>query len=207
MLDINNFKGMLISGANEVIEKESELTEIDSKFGDADHGITMKKVMVSIKNSLDELDDSKDIKGMLDDTSFAVMMINGGSAVPLWSTFFEGMSSASPNKKEVSSSELKTIFRSGYDTLYDLSKANTGDKTLMDALLPAVEGIENSNEDIKEIMENGAISAHKGAMDTKDYIAKFGRAKSYKEKTIGTPDAGAMGMKYFFEGMSKYFSN
>ncbi len=206
MLNINDFKNMILSGADEVISKENELTQIDSKFGDADHGITMKKVMESIKNSLSSLDDSKDIKSMLDDTSFAVMMINGGSAVPLWSTLFEGMSASAPSKKDVSSDELKVIFRGGYDTLFELSKAKTGDKTLMDALLPAVEGIENSNDDIKEIMDNGAICANKGAMDTKDYIAKFGRAKSYKEQTIGTPDAGAMGMKYFFEGMSKYFS-
>ncbi len=206
MLNIIDFKNMILLGADEVISKEAELTDIDSKFGDADHGITMKKVMESIKNSLTALDDSKDIKSMLDDTSFAVMTINGGSAVPLWSTLFEGMSATAPSEKDISAQELKKTFRGGYETLFELSKAKTGDKTLMDALLPAIEGIENSNDDIKEIMENGAICAHKGAMDTKDYIAKFGRAKSYKEQTIGTPDAGAMGMKYFFEGMAKYFN-
>ncbi len=206
MLNVNDFKSMLILGAKEVIKNETELTEIDSKFGDADHGLTMTKIMSKVIETLNELEDTIDVQAMLDDTSIAIMFINGGSAVPLWSTLFEGMSLDAPCEMEIYPSELKEVFRKGYENLFEISKAKTGDKTLMDALFPAVEAIENSSDDVKEMITNAAISAHKGAMDTKDYIAKFGRAKSYKEKTLGTPDAGAMGMKYFFEGMAQFFN-
>ena len=74
----------IISACENVIAAEPELTEIDSKFGDADHGLTMHKIAAAIKNSVTE--SAGDIKEMLDDAAMAVMGLNGGSAVPLWNS-------------------------------------------------------------------------------------------------------------------------
>ncbi|WP_317855895.1 dihydroxyacetone kinase subunit L [Chakrabartyella piscis] len=203
MLNIKEFMTMIVSAADEIIAAEVELTDIDSKFGDADHGLTMKKVMNRIKSDMGEPNDTQTFKAFLDDVSMSVMMINGGSAVPLWSTLFDGMSVGAPDKTDVDAAEFKEIFKQGYETLAELSKAKVGDKTMMDTLIPAVEAIQNAEGDIKEILEAGTKGAEAGAENSKNFVSKFGRAKSYKEQTIGTPDAGAVSMKYFFVGLNK----
>lgn len=72
-----------------VSEAEDILTEIDSKFGDADHGLTMTKIAKAISQAVAEADGG--IQSMLDAAAMAVMMLNGGSAVPLWNTWLDGM--------------------------------------------------------------------------------------------------------------------
>lgn len=203
MLNIKKFMEMIVSAADEIIGAENELTDIDSKFGDADHGITMTKVMKRIKDDMGEPNETQTFKAFLDDVSMSVMMINGGSAVPLWSTLFDGMSVGAPDQTDVNTEEFKAIFQEGLATLAELSKAKVGDKTMMDTLIPAVEAIQNAEGEIEEILSAGVKAAVEGAENSKKFVSKFGRAKSYKEQTIGTPDAGAVSMKYFFVGLEK----
>lgn len=99
--------------------------------------------------------------------------------------------------------EFKEIFKQGYEALAELSRAKVGDKTMMDTLIPAVEAIQNTQGEIPEILKAGVDAAVAGAEKSKEFVSKFGRAKSYKEQTIGTPDAGAVSMKYFFVGLNK----
>ena len=84
----------LKNGCASVIAAEAELTEIDSRFGDADHGLTMTKIANAISGAVEQEDG--DIKSMLDDAAMAVMTLNGGSAVPLWNTWLDGMQEAAP---------------------------------------------------------------------------------------------------------------
>ncbi len=206
-MDLKQFKEMIACGCDAVIVAEEELTAIDAKFGDADHGITMTKVMKNIKNFIAESGDDSTFKALLDDISMSLMSISGGSAVPLWSTLFEGMGEGAPEKDAVNQAEFKEIFRQGCETLSELSKAKVGDKTMMDSLIPAVDAIQNADGNIKDIMKAGADAAVAGAKASEGFASKFGRAKSYKEQTIGTPDAGAVSMKCFFEGMSLSVNN
>lgn len=74
----------------------------------------------------------------------------------------------------------------------------------MDALIPATEAISSYGGDSEaELFDAAAKAAWDGAENSKNFPSKFGRAKSYGEKTIGTPDAGAMSMAYFFKGMAQ----
>lgn len=85
-----------------------------------------------------------------------------------------------------------------------MSGAKVGDKTMMDALIPASQAIAaytGSSEN--ELFTLAAKAATEGAEATKGFVSKFGRARSYGEKTIGTPDAGAMSMSYFFQGLAQ----
>ncbi len=188
------------SACRRVTGAEAELTEIDSKFGDADHGITMTKIAAAIEGAVEESQGG--IRAMLDDAAMAVMMINGGSAVPLWNTWLDGMQEAAPEGEEISAGELKEMFRQAYETLFALSKAKVGDKTMMDALIPATEAMQAAGEDEAEIFNAAAEAALKGAENSKNFVSRFGRARSYGEATIGTPDAGAVSMSYFFAGLA-----
>ena len=192
----------IISACENVIAAEPELTEIDSKFGDADHGLTMHKIAAAIKNSVTE--SAGDIKEMLDDAAMAVMGLNGGSAVPLWNSWLDGMQEGAPEADEVDVAGVKAMFASAFEALDDMSGAKVGDKTMMDTVIPASEAIASYvGDSVSELFSIAAEAAKKGAENSKNFVSKFGRAKTFGTKTIGTPDAGATSMAKFFEGLAK----
>lgn len=185
-----------------VVESEALLTEIDSKFGDADHGLTMSKIAAAITQAVDESQGG--IQNMLDDAAMAVMELNGGSAVPLWNTWLDGMQEAAPAGDTVDVAGLQAMFASAFEALDDISGAKEGDKTMMDALIPASRAIAAyTGSDEAELFALAAQAARAGAEASKNFVSKFGRAKSYGEQTIGTPDAGAVSMSLFFQGLAQ----
>ena len=189
------------SACRAVAGAEAELTEIDSKFGDADHGITMTKIAGAIAQAVD--DSEGGIQEMLDDAAMAVMCLNGGSAVPLWNTWLDGMQEAAPQGDEIDAEGLRAVFANALEELSDISGAKAGDKTMMDAVIPASEAVAAyTGSDEAELFRLAAEAAAAGAENTKNFVSKFGRAKSYGRQTIGTPDAGAESMAYFFRGLA-----
>ena len=191
----------LLHACTEVIAAEDELTEIDSAFGDADHGITMVKIASAISAAVGKA--TGGIQEMLDDAAMAVMVLNGGSAVPLWNTWLDGLQEAAPEGMEATVDDLKAMFATALEELSDMSGAKVGDKTMMDALIPASEAIAACAGDELDLFDEAAAAAEAGAEATKGFVSKFGRAKSYGEKTIGTPDAGAVSMARFFRGLAE----
>ena len=185
-----------------VIAAEEELTAIDAKFGDADHGFTMAKVCNAVIAAVKDSDGG--IQTLLDDAAMAVMAINGGSAVPLWNTWLDGMQEGAPETEEIDVAGIKAIFARAFQELDEMSGAKVGDKTMMDALIPATEAIAAYEGDSEaELFHLAAAAAAAGAENSQNFPSKFGRAKSYGTKTIGTPDAGAVSMSCFFQGLAK----
>ncbi|MDY4181097.1 MAG: DAK2 domain-containing protein [Pseudoflavonifractor sp.] len=196
------FAARLKNACAAVIAAEDELTEIDSKFGDADHGLTMAKIAGAISAAVDASDGG--IQSMLDDAAMAVMSLNGGSAVPLWNTWLDGMQEDAPEGDEIGIEGIKAIFARAFEEIDDMSGAKVGDKTMMDALIPASQAIAAYEGDSADgLFAAAAQAAAQGAEDSKNFVSKFGRAKSYGTKTIGTPDAGAVSMACFFRGLAE----
>lgn len=196
------FAARLQQACTSVTAAEQELTEIDSKFGDADHGLTMTKIAGAISGAVAESDGG--IQSMLDDAAMAVMVLNGGSAVPLWNTWLDGMQENAPDGDEIDTAGLQAIFARALEALNEMSGAQVGDKTMMDALIPASEAIAAyTGNDEQELFAAAAEAATQGAEASKQFVSKFGRAKSYGTQTIGTPDAGATSMAYFFRGLAQ----
>ena len=193
-------KRRLLNGCKEVKAAEDELTLIDSHFGDADHGLTMKKIADAIEEAINKSPD--EVKALFDAAAERVGLLNGGSAVPLWNSWLQGIADVAPEKDEASLEELKTMFAGGMEEFDFMSGAKVGDKTIMDALKPASDAIEAA-EDEKSLFAEAAEAAMKGAQDTKNYTARYGRAKSYGEKTLGTANAGALSMALFFKGLAE----
>ena len=197
------FAARLQQACASVTAAEQELTEIDSKFGDADHGLTMTKIAGAISGAVAESDGG--IQSMLDDAAMAVMVLNGGSAVPLWNTWLDGMQENAPDGDEIDTAGLQAIFARALEALNEMSGAQVGDKTMMDALIPASEAIAAyTGNDEQELFAAAAEAATRGAEASKQFVSKFGRANSYGTQTIGTPDAGATSMAYFFRGLAQF---
>ena len=185
-----------------VAAAEQELSDIDARFGDADHGLTMSKIAGAIPGAVSASEGG--IQSMLDDAAMAVMELNGGSAVPLWNTWLDGLQEGAAEGDEISIEGLKDMFAHALSALEDISGAKVGDKTMMDALIPATEAVgayEGSDE--AGLFAAAAAAAAEGAENSKNFVSKFGRAKSYGEQTIGTPDAGAVSMACFFRGLAE----
>ena len=201
MITKEELAARFVHASENVIATEDRLTEIDSQFGDADHGLTMVKIANAIKGAIDESDGG--IQEMLDDVAMAVMVLNGGSAVPLWNTWLDGLQEVAPEGVEVDTEQLKAMFAHALEEPADMSGAEVGDKTMMDAVIPASEAIAAYSGDEAGLFEIAAQAAEAGAENSKNFVSKFGRAKSYGEKTIGTPDAGAVSMACFFRGLAQ----
>ena len=165
-------------------ENKDYLSEIDSRFGDGDHGVTIGKIASLIEKKLAAWEDD-DIEEFLEDLGDSTMEIGGGSAGPLYGTLIGGLSGP----------------LSGGGAMEDITNAKVGDKTMMDALIPAVAAAEAAEGDCLAILEAAKEAAARGAKESEQYVSKFGRARSYKEQTIGTPDAGAVSTSLFFAGL------
>ena len=196
------FASRLQNACAAVTAAEQELTEIDSRFGDADHGLTMSKIAKAISAAAGESEGG--IQAMLDDAAMAVMVLNGGSAVPLWTTWLDGLQEEAPEGNEIDTAGIQAIFAKALKALSDMSGAKVGDKTMMDALIPASQAIAAySGSDEAGLFDAAAQAALQGAEASKQFVSKFGRAKRYGEQTIGTPDAGAASRAEFVLGLAR----
>lgn len=197
----NKLKKMLLYTADLLKENIDLLSRIDSKFGDGDHGITVGRIADCIRESVMEWKDM-DISEFLDELGFKIMDVNGGSAGPLWGTLFQGFGQGVENKNILDAKSVKDMIEAGINEMKTISKAGIGDKTMMDPLLIAGEHIKKvQTDDVEEVLKEAAEGAVEGMHATENYVAKFGRAKSYGEQTLGYPDAGAVGVMYLFRGM------
>lgn len=115
---------------------------------------------------------------------------------------FSGICQGIENENILEAESVKSMIESGISEMKTISKAGIGDKTMMDALLIAGEYAEKAEtDDVGIVLKAAAEGAAEGTKATEKYIAKYGRAKSYGEQTLGFPDAGAVGMMYLFKGL------
>ena len=179
---------------------KDRLSEIDSRFGDGDHGVTIGKIAGLITKKLDAREDD-DIEEFLQSLGDDTMEIGGGSAGPLYGTMIGGLSDPLSGSDAIDREGLKAMLEGCLAAMEDITTARTGDKTMMDALIPAVLAAREAEGGIPDILKAAADAAEQGAKDSEQYVSKYGRARSYKEQTIGTPDAGAVSTSLFFRGL------
>lgn len=197
----DGLKKMLLGAAEVWVANQELLSEIDSKFGDGDHGVTIGKIAKLIIKNVEEWKEES-MYDFLDNLGMDIMAVSGGSAGPLYGTMIGGMAAPLDGVNEADAALLKEMFAASLKSMQDITKAAIGDKTMMDALIPAVAAAKEAADNVESVLTAAKEAAAKGAKDSEQYVSKFGRARSYKEQTIGTPDAGAMSTAFFFEGMA-----
>lgn len=195
---------MLLGVAGLWSDESARLSEIDSKFGDGDHGVTIKKIAELIKQAVDEWGD-KNIREFFLKLGKDIMGVSGGSAGPLYGTMIGGLAAALAEESQIDGALLKAMFQGSLLEMQEITTAKVGDKTMMDSLIPAVAAATDATDDIGDVLRKAEEAACRGAKESENYVSKFGRAKSYKEQTIGTPDAGAVSTALFFAGLKEGF--
>ena len=201
-LTIEDFKWMLRKALERIKEREDEFSKLDALTGDGDHGTAIVTALMTAVNTAEK---GVDFKTMLSDMGSAVMMETSGSTGTLMGAFFLGMSDAACDENELDVNGLKTMFAGGLTNVRNQTKADIGDKTMMDALIPAVNAFVTCTSDkIDDLFSAAEYEAQKGAEATVDMVAKFGRARNYGERSKGIMDSGAASWSTMFAAFAEY---
>ncbi len=174
-------------------ENRQYLTDLDSPIGDADHGINMDRGFKKIVSKLPGVED-KDIGVILKTAGMALVTSVGGAGGPLYGTFLMDAGKAVAGKDELSDGDLVALLDAGLKGVIKIGKTNLKDKTMVDALYPALEALKEAVADGKDTVEALHLmtdAAHEGMKDTIPMLARKGRASYLGERSIGHQDPGA----------------
>jgi dihydroxyacetone kinase-like protein len=179
--------------ADVIDENKKRLTKLDAAIGDADHGINMDRGFKSILKKVPSVED-KDAGTILKTAGMALVSSVGGAGGPLYGTAFMQAGMAVAGKYELEAGDVLAALDSALKGVIMRGKANLDDKTMVDAITPAVEAMREALEngaDTLEALDEAAAAAKQGMTDTIPMLAKKGRASYLGERSIGHQDPGA----------------
>jgi dihydroxyacetone kinase-like protein len=204
-LDYEVMVKMLLAAVEQIKDNHARLSELDSYGGDGDHGTTMLRAMENLEKSVRGAQ-TEQIGKLLGDVAWAVMGTDGGATGPLFGSFFLGMSNGVAEAETLDAGAVAEMFEAGLNNLCKQTKAKVGDKTVIDALAPAVKGARRAADeglDISAVLEQAAEAAGEGARSTKDLEPRLGRAKNAAQQSLGHEDPGAVSVSLIFKGFVK----
>jgi phosphoenolpyruvate---glycerone phosphotransferase subunit DhaL len=177
--------------AAEVAENRAYLTRLDGDIGDGDHGTNMDRGM---KKALERLEatDGDDIGASLKAVGMALVSSVGGAAGPLYGTLFMQMGQAAAGRSELDVAGFTEALDAGVQGVIKRGKAERGDKTMLDALGPALDALkQESGDDVAAALGRAADAAREGMEATVPLVARKGRASYLGERSAGHQDPGA----------------
>ncbi|MDG9702833.1 dihydroxyacetone kinase subunit DhaL [Streptomyces sp. DH37] len=187
-----------MSAVSAAVDREAErLTELDSAIGDADHGSNMRRGLTAALAALEEEKPSSP-GAVLVLAGRRLISTVGGASGPLYGTLLRRAGKALGTEDRVDGGQLREALRTGVDAVAQLGSAARGDKTMLDALYPAVEALGASGEDF----EAARRAAEEGAAATVPMRARRGRASYLGERSVGHQDPGATSSALFFAALA-----
>jgi phosphoenolpyruvate---glycerone phosphotransferase subunit DhaL len=187
-----------------VIKNQTELTELDSAIGDADHGINMTRGMTAVINKLDQSRPSH-VNDLFKTVAMTLVTSVGGASGPLYGTFFLRFAGATGPATELDLESLAMALDAGLTGIMERGKAEPGDKTMVDALSPAVDAMEaviKSGSDLDTAVTAARDAAAVGRDATVPLVARKGRASYLGERSAGHKDPGAASMSLLFDALA-----
>ncbi len=187
-LTLQHFSAMWKHALVRVGERANEFSRFDAVTGDGDHGTAIVQALTSV---VEVAGKGTEFKSMLNDMGINVMMQTSGSTSTLMGGFLLGMGDHAEGTV-LDVEQVKAMFKGGLEGLQKQTRAGRGDKTLMDAIIPAIEAMQESGKnDVRQLFALAARAAQTGAESTIGMKANFGRARNYAERSVGSPDPGA----------------
>jgi dihydroxyacetone kinase-like protein len=208
-LNAQDLACLLQGGAELVRDRHELLSRLDAAIGDGDHGTTMKKVAEAMLEAVRQ-PHVPALSGLLEANGWNVLSVDGGSSSSLLGSFFSGMAEPALGLDALDSPALAAVFEAGLAKLRAQTPAQLGDKTMLDALIPAVAALRQAADEHLlpvEAMARAAAAAACGAEDTKNRQAKFGRARNLGSRSLGSADPGATSISLLFAGFHAGLAN
>jgi phosphoenolpyruvate---glycerone phosphotransferase subunit DhaL len=183
--------------AGKSLEANKEvLNQLDAAIGDAEHGTNMVRGFQKVINQLSYSTET-DIESIFKSAGMFIISTVGGASGQLYGSFFLKASTAASGKYELAEDELLAVLKAGLKGVVDRGKAQQGDKTMIDALVPSIETFEimiRKGNIMAEALKQAVVAAQKGMEDTITMVARKGRASYLGERSIGHQDPGATSM-------------
>ena len=203
-MNLEKVKKAMISASEMLIAKEAELSDLDAKTGDGDHGVTAAKIAKAIIRATEQ-HSGDDISEFFYCIFDEIMTVNGGSVAPLWALMADGAAQAFADESRREMPPVALALTGALEGIREVSKAKPGEKTLTDPLCAAIDAAVSSRGDSAETLKKAAEAALNAAEATRDFPAKFGRAKNLPDKGVGFLDPGAVSLAWFMEEFSRSF--
>ena len=189
--------------AQTAVDNETYFCELDAVVGDGDFGYSLARGFEIVLSDWDELGHT-DPGSLLKKTAIVLTKRIGGTSGPIWGTAFLRAGVTLTPTPNPSSDEVIAALRAAIDGIKQRGDTDLGDKTLLDALVPAVDELEKAlNEGAPDALERAAAVARTSAENTKGMLAKRGRASYTGERSRDSVDAGAVGIAVMLEAVSK----
>jgi phosphoenolpyruvate---glycerone phosphotransferase subunit DhaL len=185
--------GWVEAFSSTVAENKDDLTRLDQAIGDGDHGTNMDRGMKAVQAKLDGLEGA-DIGDLLKTVGMTLVSTVGGAAGPLYGTLFLQMGVATAGKSELEPEDWAAALDAAVQGVQMRGKAESGDKTMVDALIPARDAFSAAVAEgatFEEALRRSAEAAEQGMLATTPLVAKKGRASYLGERSAGHQDPGA----------------
>lgn len=196
----------IIEGMAKKIEAEKDyLTQLDNEIGDGDHGINLARGFEAVEKKLPSLAGG-DIGALLKGVGMQLVSTVGGASGPLYGTAFMKAGIACKGLTELDGPAFVKAMEAAVDGIKMRGKATEGEKTMLDALCPALKVMQDevaAGKSLKEALQDAAAAAEKGVEYTKTIIATKGRASYLSERSLGHQDPGATSSLYLLQVLAE----
>jgi dihydroxyacetone kinase-like protein len=192
--------------ASEVEANKDYLTQLDQAIGDADHGINMNRGMSAVIAKVDAEPADQDVGALLKTVGMTLVSTVGGAGGPLYGTLFLRMGTAVAGKSELSPDDWAAALEAGITGVQERGKAEPGDKTMIDALVPARDALTaalGGGANFADALRQSAAAAEQGMNDTVPLVARKGRASYLGERSAGHQDPGATSSTLLLEAAAE----
>jgi len=179
--------------ADRETEEKDWLTELDAAIGDADHGINMDRGMTAVLAALND-GAPTDMSALCKQVGMTLVKSVGGASGPLYGTFFLRMAGALGAGESVDAVDFAKALRAGVEGVVQRGRAEAGDKTMFDALAPALDALDAalaSGGGLAVALADASVAAEKGRDATESMVARKGRASYLGQRSVGHTDPGA----------------
>jgi phosphoenolpyruvate---glycerone phosphotransferase subunit DhaL len=191
--------------AAQIAEQKDYLTQLDAAIGDADHGANMNRGLQAVLAKNADLRNG-DIGALLKGVAMTLISTVGGASGALYGTFFLQASTIAGDRTELSPSEFGSVLEKGLAGIVLRGKATIGDKTMVDALQPAIKAYKHSiesGETLDQALSKALSAAEEGLKSTVPLVARKGRASYLGERSAGHPDPGATSTVLLFRSAAE----
>lgn len=193
----------LACAARQIIAAEPYLTEVDTVIGDGDHGLGMKAGFTALSRHLSQTTYETPY-ALLHASGLCLVRSMGGASGVLFGTLFIGGLDVVEGLAELPADKMVSFFEKSAGAVAKRGRTGPGDKTMVDALMPALEAMRQElarGGQIEAILQAGSLGAQEGAERTRAMLPRAGRSKNFREKAVGYPDPGAISVSIIFKGL------
>jgi phosphoenolpyruvate---glycerone phosphotransferase subunit DhaL len=192
-MDLAQLTAWIREYARVIGENAQYLTDLDAAIGDADHGINMERGMTAVVGALDDAAPA-DMSALCKQVGMTLVKSVGGASGPLYGTFFLRMAGALGAGESVDAADFAKALRAGVEGVVQRGRAEVGDKTMFDALAPALDAVDaalSSGAGLAAALADATVAAEKGRDATESMVARKGRASYLGQRSVGHLDPGA----------------